>query len=274
MVHMRPVITLTTDFGNRDGYVGTMKGVILAICPDAHLVDITHEIAPQDVAGAALVVRSFVPYFPADAVHLVVVDPGVGSTRQPVACATPVGRFVGPNNGIFGHIWQQAREQHGAEQVRAVVLNNSRYWLQEISATFHGRDIFAPSAAHLAAGTTVDEMGTPIETLQTLPEQPPAFEDNRRIVGQIMYIDHFGNCISNIEARHLQQLGPLPELQVQVGKLQYAIAYTYASVLSGEALALLGSEGYLEIAVRDGSANQQLHIERGTVVRVERQAAS
>ncbi len=149
------IITLTTDFGLSDGYVGAMKGVILGIAPAAHLVDLSHEIAPQDVRQAAHVLADAVPYFPAGTVHLAVVDPGVGSARRPLLITTPRAAFVGPDNGLFTFILGTAKTQ-------AWALDQPGYWLPEISRTFHGRDIFAPVAAHLACGVPPEMLGSPI----------------------------------------------------------------------------------------------------------------
>jgi hypothetical protein len=268
---VRPIITLTTDFGMRDRYVSVMKGVMLSICPDVQFVDITHEIPPQDVSAAAQVLRATVPYFPAHTIHLVVVDPGVGSERQPVALHTPLGRGVGPNNGVFGPLWQQAHAQYPTADLRAVVLTESRFWLPDISATFHGRDIFAPVAAHLAAGTALEEFGPRLETLIGVPEPTPVWDEaTRRLTGQIISIDRFGNCISNITAALLDQLGPREELRVTVREHSWHISRTYADVAPDESLVLLGSEGGLEVAVRNGDASHALGITIGTPLYVER----
>lgn len=278
---MLPIITLTTDFGSQDSYVGVMKGVMLGICPQVHLVDITHVVPPQDIAAAMRVVQQTTPYFPPQTVHLVVVDPGVGSARRPVALATPQGRYVGPDNGLFGEVWQQARQQgpQEAEAVRAVALTEERYWRHPVSATFHGRDIFAPVAAHLAAGVALEAFGPPLADLVQLAPNEPAWETPACLRGEIVTVDHFGNAISNISIAHLEQLGATGEaaaLYVLVGdEAQAPIATlpvyrTYADVSPGEGLALVGSGGYLEVAVRNGSAVQRLGIGAGTGVRVRR----
>lgn len=269
---MRPIVTLTTDFGTDDSYVGVMKGVILSICPDAQLVDISHAIPPQDIAAAARMLPSYVPYFPAHTVHLVVVDPGVGSARQPLAWASPGGQFVGPDNGVFSPLWIQQREQWPADEVRAVVLEEPRFRLAQVSTTFHGRDIFAPAAAHLAAGVLLDELGPSLETPVPLALPLPTWEaDGKRLEGRIVSIDHFGNCISNVTAAHLHRLGPLNSLVVRVAGKQLPVVQTYADVAPGKPLALLGSDGELEISLRNGSASQTLGITTDTNVIVEQQ---
>jgi len=186
-----PIITLTTDFGVADPYVGTMKGVMLAIAHDAHLVDITHEIPPQDVLQTAFVVYTAWPFFPAHTVHLVVVDPGVGSTRRPIAVHTPHGLFVGPDNGVFSYVLAE-------QPTEAVVeLVDPGYRLCQVSQTFHGRDIFAPAAAHLATGIPIDQFGPAVSDPVTLP--PPALCIGPDVVsGEVLYVDHFGNAITSI----------------------------------------------------------------------------
>lgn len=267
---MHPVITLTTDFGTRDSYVGVMKGVMLSICPNARLIDNTHHITPQDINAAALAVQALTPYFPPQTVHLVVVDPGVGSERRPIALETPRGRYVGPDNGVFGLVWQQAREQYSSAEARAVLLDDPRFWRSEVSATFHGRDMFAPVAAHLASGTALDALGPALDDLVILPVHQPVLEGPAQLVGGVIYVDHFGNCISNIRAEHLAQFGPIEDLYVVVQDRWLSIVQTYANVPEGAPLALLGSDGYLEVAVRNASASQRLGIALGSEIRVRR----
>ncbi|RLC85831.1 MAG: hypothetical protein DRI79_10855, partial [Chloroflexi bacterium] len=186
-----PLVTLTTDFGTADGYVGTMKGVILSIAPDAQLVDISHEIAPQNVRQAAYVLYTAYPFFPPHTVHLVVVDPGVGSARRPIALRTPAGYFVGPDNGVFSYVMAR-------EPVEALVeLRDPRYRLPQVSHTFHGRDVFAPAAAHLAAGVPITALGPPVLDPVTFP--PPCLEITPEgITGEVLHADRFGNVITSI----------------------------------------------------------------------------
>jgi hypothetical protein len=281
-----------TDFGQRDSYVGIMKGVILRICPDAHIIDITHEIPPQDVTAAAYMLQTFTPYFPRGTIHVVVVDPGVGSQRQAIALETPQARYVGPDNGVFAPIWQAAHSTSAPHELHAVALTEPRFWLPQVSATFHGRDIFAPVAAHLACGVALAELGTAVSTLATLPIAEPAWESERRLVGQVITIDHFGNGISNITTAHLARFGADTDLVVTVelpatdihttpqqweGERQatvltthhLTIRHTYADVAPGEPLALIGSTGQLEVAVRNGNAAQTLGIVAGSSVLVQ-----
>lgn len=273
-----PLVTLTTDFGTTTGYVGAMKGVILSIAPDARLVDISHEIAPQDVRQAAFVLYATYPFFPPHAVHLVVVDPGVGSARRPIAIRTPAGTFVGPDNGVFSSVMAR-------EPVETLVeLTDPRYRLPRVSHTFHGRDVFAPAAAHLATGVPITALGPPVSDPFTLP--PPRLEvAHGGITGEVLYADRFGNVITSIGqlAWYEDELLLEPALQNarECGQVRFEAAQaavvvaeqeisgvcrTYAEVEPGEMLALVGSDEHLEIAVREGSAARRLGLHPGDVV--------
>lgn len=275
MLGMRqtPLITLTTDFGAADGYVGTMKGVILGIAPDARLVDLSHEIAPQNVREAAFVLFASYLFFPAHTVHLVVVDPGVGSARRAIALRTPSGTFVGPDNGVFSYVMAR-------EPVEALVgLADPRYHLSRVSHTFHGRDVFAPAAAHLAAGVPIADLGPAISDPATLPF--PRLEVTAEgIVGQVLHVDHFGNVVTSIgwlqwdgDGLWLEPAFGDKEPRVRVDATRAVIAVagqevaevrrTYADVVPGEVLAMVGSSGYLEVAVREGSAALLLGVHPG-----------
>jgi S-adenosylmethionine hydrolase len=291
-VEQVPLVTITTDFGTADGYVGTMKGVILSIAGDARLVDISHEIAPQNVRQAAYVLYTAYPFFPPHTVHLVVVDPGVGSARRPIALCTPAGCFVGPDNGVFSYVIAR-------EPVEAMVeLADPRYRLPQVSHTFHGRDIFAPAAAHLAAGVPITALGPPVPDPITFP--PPRLEVAAgSIAGEILHADHFGNVITSIgqlvwsgddlslepafpeaggtrreRASEAHQTGGGGAVRFQASKATVVVAgrdvcglhRTYAQVEPGQVLALVGSEGHLEIAVREGSAAQRLGLQPGDLV--------
>jgi S-adenosylmethionine hydrolase len=262
-----PLITLTTDFGTADGYVGTMKGVILGITPDACLVDLSHGIAPQNVREAAFVLFASYPFFPAHVVHLVVVDPGVGSARRAVALRTPVGTFVGPDNGVFSYV---------------MALADPRYHLPRVGHTFHGRDIFAPAAAHLAAGVPVADLGPPISDPVTLP-LPRLDVAAEGIIGQVLHVDHFGNVVTSIGQLQWDDDGlwlepafgdTEPRVRFDAARAVVAAAgqevaevrHTYADVAPGEVLALVGSSGYLEVAVREGSAALLLGVQPGDEV--------
>lgn len=263
-----PIITLTTDFGSTDSYVGVMKGVILSICPTAHIIDISHAIPPQQIAAGVRVLAQAVPYFPAHSVHVVVVDPGVGSARRPIALASSHGRFVGPDNGLFGAVWQQGQQ---AGMVRGVLLDNPAYWLPSVSATFHGRDLFAPVAAHLAAGVALERLGSPLAQPQMLALPEPQQLSATELRGEVVAIDHFGNCISNISRTALDALGSCATLSATFGAgsstpPSLALRRTYADVPVGAPVALIGSSGYLELAVREGHASQHYGITTGAPV--------
>ena len=250
------LITLTTDFGLADSYVAVMKGVILGIAPQARIVDITHQIAPQNVRQAATVLQAAVPYFPPQTIHVAVVDPGVGSARRPIAVRTPQAIFIGPDNGLFSTVLKEAHTKN----VTILHLDNRDYWLATVSRTFHGRDIFAPVAAHLAAGAPFESVGTPIIDPVIIAMSQPSKLDNGDMRGEVVYVDGFGNLISNIPEAWLagrqwvlscadqEILGPSP---------------SYASAQPGELLALISSTGTLEIAVRDGSAAALLRARLG-----------
>ncbi|MCX7790882.1 MAG: SAM-dependent chlorinase/fluorinase [Chloroflexaceae bacterium] len=261
------VITFLTDFGYADAYVGAMKGVALGICPGATLIDITHAVPPQDVLAGALLLPAYVPFYPPGSVHVAVVDPGVGSERRGVALEVWLGGarqlLVGPDNGIF---WPVLVE---AEDFRAVSLTEARYWRPQVAPTFHGRDVFTPVAARLAAGLPLEALGPPISDLTRL-EPPPVQREADALLGEILTIDHFGNCASNIRAGDLAGLGEVSRLRVVVaGRDLGPPRRTFADVGVGVALALINSAGYLEVAVRDGRADVALGLRRGAPIRVD-----
>jgi S-adenosylmethionine hydrolase len=265
-----PLITLTTDFGTADGYVGAMKGVILTIAPDARLVDISHEIMPQSIRQAAYVLYTAYPFFPSHTIHLVVVDPGVGGARRPIALHTSVGTFVGPDNGVFSYVMAR-------ERIKTLVeLADPRYCLPRVGHTFHGRDIFAPAAAHLAAGIPITVLGPSLADPVTF--SPPRLEITADgIVGEVLHVDRFGNIITSIGQLEwddgqlvldlaFQRTGFGKCVRFDAGKTAVVAAgqeiasvrRTYAEVDPGETLALVGSGGHLEIAVREASAARKL----------------
>jgi S-adenosylmethionine hydrolase len=250
-----PLVTLTTDFGSVDGYLGAMKGVILARCPDARLVDLAHEIARGDVAAAAFALGASAPYFPAGTVHLVVVDPGVGSARRALACAIGAQRFVAPDNGVLSRVLARG------EPVRAVALERSEHWRPEPSPVFHGRDVFGPVAGALAAGAALESLGPEVASadLVRAPWPEPRLEGGLR-VGAIMHVDRFGNLVSSVELR-----GPARGTAEVAGR-RVGGADTYSDAAAGALVALRGSSGLLEIAVNGGSAAAVLGVSRGAVV--------
>ena len=280
------IVTLTTDFGLADGYVGIMHGVMHSICPNLTVVDLSHQAAPQDVRGAAYLLYAAYSYFPAGTVHCVVVDPGVGTLRQAIAVETSERHFVAPDNGVLSYVL--AREHLTA----AVSLTNPRHHLRHVSRTFHGRDIFAPVAAHLACGVALADLGEPVSQLVTFPVPGLSVQSGSALAGQVIHVDRFGNLITSIgrllwhgDKLSLQPalLAPgkgaqasLPpsfvasEVRVYVGsQCIQGIRPTYGDATAGEVLALIGSIGHLEIAVAGGSAAQALGLGVGTEVRLE-----
>lgn len=244
------ILTLLSDFGYDDVYVGVMKGIICQINPNLTLIDLNHQIPPQNIAAARFSLMNAYPYFPQGTVHLAVVDPGVGSQRRAIALKLDQGYLVGPDNGIFSGIIAENKV------ITAVELTNSQYWrISQPSSTFHGRDIFAPVAAHLASGVSVQNLGREInpETLVKL-DIGECREITNGIAGCIHYIDHFGNLISNIPGRSVEG----KTWCVEVQGLQIPGCKTYSDVEVGEILALVGSHGWVEIAVYKGNAQVQL----------------
>jgi S-adenosylmethionine hydrolase len=257
----RPIITLTTDFGQQDGYVGAMKGVILSICPTATVIDLSHEIPPQNVPAAAFVLYQAFSYYPPHTVHCVVVDPGVGSKRRALAVRTNHGVFVGPDNGVFSLVLSSSR----VNVFEAVTLTNSDYQLPAVSATFHGRDIFAPAAAHLARGVPPGKLGPPAINLVRLDFGPTDEND----VCRVIHIDHFGNLILDITVHDIENA---EQAIFSVGQTVIrSLSYTFADVREGEFVAYAGStRDHIEIAIRNGNAARELGVKLGDLVRVKR----
>ena len=260
---MSRVITLTTDFGLRDPFVGIMKGVLLSICPSARLVDLTHEVEPQDVLGGGLALEAAVPYFPPGTVHLAVVDPGVGSARRAIAVRAGGYYLVGPDNGLFTFVLE-------ADGWTAVSLTAPEYRLAEVSRTFHGRDVFAPAAAYLAAGVPLERLGPPVPD-PVLLRRPGCRLEGGELVGEVLDADRFGNLITSIPAARLGEVAGPGRLAVDVaGRRLRGPLGAYAEGGVGEAAVIVGSTGRLEIFVRAGSAREELGAGRGAIVRVRR----
>jgi len=237
------IITITTDFGTKDPYVGIMKGVILSINPGVHIVDITHEIGPANIIEGAYVLKEAYRFFPKGAIHIGVVDPGVGGNRRPIAIKTEDFFFVGPDNGLFWPIIEQSK-------VHLVIhLTNKKYFLPSISSTFHGRDIFAPVAAYISRGADLNKMGSIIHDPVILELEKPVFLKDR-IIGQVIRRDHFGNLITNISEQDIIKLfGDKDGLKVEVSDISIScISKAYSDVGPGELLAIIGSSGFLEIS--------------------------
>jgi S-adenosylmethionine hydrolase len=261
----RPVIALLTDFGARDHYAGTMKGVVLGICPDVTLVDITHDVAAHDVLGGALELAASYKYFPGGTIFLVVVDPGVGSSRRGVAVDTGDFRFVAPDNGVLTAVL----DEHSPK--KAVELSERRYARPTVSRTFEGRDRFAPAAAWLAKGIDLTALGRSAGALHRL-EIPRPSADEAQIVGEVLRVDRFGNLITNIDRRTFEKLAGTA-LDITVGGRQVAkVVSTYADAPAGDVVALFGSTDHLEIAANGASAAALLTVDRGARVTVARRA--
>lgn len=259
---MTATISLLTDFGYRDGYVGVMKGVIAGICPTAQMIDLTHGIEPQDITAARFVLLNAYPYLPKNTIHTVVVDPGVGTSRRAIAIQTPEGYLVGPDNGVFSGVVAQ----FGASA--AVSLTNARYWrTSELSKTFHGRDLFAPVAAHLAAGVPLENLGEPVavESLDagSIPEPDVS---TQKAIGHVQHIDHFGNIITTISAAVLRR----GNWRLALRGVSVALASAYDDVATGQAVALEGSHGWMEIAVNGGSAAAYFQLAVGASVQLDK----
>ena len=259
---MKPsIITLLTDFGTQDYFVGAMKGVILSQNPDAQIVDITHDIPPQDIESAAFNLLACYRNFPAGAIHVAVVDPGVGSDRRAliVECADQF--FVGPDNGLFSWIC----EREG--QWRAVNATNERFFHHPLSNTFHGRDIFAPVAAALSRGREPHEFGPLVEDIVRLESLEPTRIDDQTIQGRVVHIDRFGNCVTNLTKEMLRSAGQATAWRIALGGHEINSLHSFfAEANPGEVFCTNGSAGFLEISVRNASAAKLLKVERGQPV--------
>jgi S-adenosylmethionine hydrolase len=257
-----PLIALLTDFGYSDAYVGVMKGVILARCGHARLLDLTHGVAPQDVLAGALQLASAVPYCPPDTVFLAVIDPGVGSSRRPL-CVRSGGRlFVGPDNGL---LWPAAT---GCGTPEAFHLDRPEHWLPPPGATFHGRDLFAPVAAMLALGRAPEALGSPVpDPVRLELPRPAPLPDGAR--GEVLLVDHFGNAVTNLGPDDLHRPAP-DSVTFRIGeRALQGPATHYGAVPQGEPVVVLGSLGFYEIALHGGDAARKLNLRRGFPVAAE-----
>ncbi len=270
---MKPsgVITLMTDFGLADPYVAMMKGVILSVNPHARLVDITHQVPPGAICEGARVIREAYRFFPPGTIHLGVVDPGVGSDRRPIAAEADGHAFVGPDNGLFWPVLMDAADS------RIVCLQAERFFLPSVSATFHGRDVFAPVAAHLSIGVELEELGGPVTDPR--PVSLPVVQiKGESLQGQIIHVDHFGNLVSNIASEVLNRFLGSSGPSIHVGGLRLQrVDRAYADVEEGQPLALVNSSNLLEVAVNMGRASEVVGVPEedliGTEVRVSRRSS-
>jgi hypothetical protein len=271
-----PLVVFTTDFGLSDPYVGVIKGVALSINPNLRLIDLTHHISPQNVAQGSFLLDFNHRYFPKEAIHVAVVDPGVGTGRRPVFLSTPWGRFVGPDNGLLSGVISDYLDSEPETAgpinlptgLTAVHLTNPDYWRHPVSHTFHGRDVFTPVAAHLSLGVATKELGESLDSLFYLPVLKPA-KNGGTITGQVIYQDTYGNLVTNIPAESLPQL-ELIEVRIK-GRSIVGLSRTFNDdtyTTDTGLIALTASHGYLEIVLANGSAADMLSAGEGEVVQV------
>ncbi len=270
---MASIITLTTDFGLADGYVGAVKGVILGINREAVIVDVAHQVPPGDILHGAYVLSTAWSFFPEGTIHVVVLDPGVGTRRKGLAVAYLGHVFVGPDNGLLSLVLSAPDGQGSGEDstfdgalppgARAFELAEARVHLPEVGVTFHGRDVFGPVAAHLSAGVALDQLGPPVTSARYLSLTKPSAQADGTVRGAVIHIDSFGNAITNLRPEHLPDVPLVIEI---AGRTIMGLSATFAE--GPDLLALVGSSGRLEIAVRDGSAAASLGVERGQSVTV------
>ena len=261
----RPIVALLSDFGTRDHYVGAMKGVVLGICPDATLVDISHDVPAHDVLTAGLELAAVYRLFPAGTIFLIVVDPGVGSARRGLAADTGDYRFVAPDNGVLTAVLQESPSKHMVE------LTERRYARPTVSRTFEGRDRFAPAAAWLGKNIQLSALGRPVSDYTVLDIPAPTTADGR-VVGQVLRIDHFGNLVSNIDRKTFESFTQAGgSLQIEIGEHVIGrLVETYADIGDDEVCALFGSTEHLEFAANSTSAVSRLSLDRGAPVVVSR----
>jgi S-adenosyl-L-methionine hydrolase (adenosine-forming) len=254
-----PIVTLTTDFGYRDGYAGAMKGVVLSLAPAATIVDITHGVPPQDVVAGAVALAQAAPLFPAGTIHVAVVDPGVGGDRADLLVEVGAHFFVGPDNGVLSLVARPGR--------RIFRIEAPAFRREPVSPTFHGRDVFAPTAGRLASGARADEAGPPVDAMVELAA-PVVSRHGAQVEGQVIHVDAFGNLITSLGAEHVSRDASIV-IEGAGGVYHPVLARTFSDVATGALVAYLGSGGQLEIARRNGSAAAHVGAERGSIVRVE-----
>ncbi len=261
---VRPIIALLTDFGTQDHYVGAMRGVVLGICPDATVVDITHDVPAHDVVTASLELAASYRYFPAGTIFLVVVDPGVGSARRGLAADIGDYRFVAPDNGVLTAVFREDPPK------RVVELTERRYARPTVSRTFEGRDRFAPGAAWLAKGIELNALGRPVSNYEML-DIPVACVEAGRIAGEVLRVDRFGNLVSNITRNTFEQVATGGSIRIDVAQQEIGrLVETYADIRDDEVCALFGSTDHLEFAAKEKSAADRLSVGRGSPVVVSR----
>ncbi|UCD21703.1 MAG: SAM-dependent chlorinase/fluorinase [Chloroflexota bacterium] len=275
---MSSIITLTTDFGYDDAYVAALKGAILSTNPEANIIDISHSAEPQNILQAAFILSLAYRYFPKQAIHMAVVDPGVGSERRGIILKTPAALFVAPDNGILSYIIDDlfpveghslTEHTHALKEIvfktglEAVAITDPRFWRHPVSATFHGRDIFAPVAAGLSLGISLYEFGEKIKSLHVLSLPKPSCDSDGNLIGLVLHIDHFGTLITNIKSNEL----PGKDVLIEAAGCRIQGISDYYAQNEG-VMAIQGSSGYLEVSLRDGSASDFLGAVAGDEIKV------
>jgi hypothetical protein len=262
---LNPIVTLTTDFGLKDPYVAEMKAVILSINPKTIIVDITHEIEKFNVRTGAYVLASASPYFPKGTIHVAVVDPGVGTRRRPILIQTKRGFYIGPDNGVL----VLAAKNQGIEHIYEI--KNRKFMMPKISNTFHGRDVFAPAAAHLTKGTQPSEFGPEIREI-VIPKFAKVVQRDGAFFGEVLHVDDFGNVITNFREKELKALGirDMVSLEIKGANLKLKLCKAYAEVEAQKPLAIIGSHNFLEISINQGNAAKTFKIEVGDEVKLYR----
>jgi len=253
------VVTLTTDFGTKDWFVGSMKGVMTSINPDARLVDLNHEVPPGDIHAGALSLLASARYFPAGTVHLVVVDPGVGGQRRPIAVRFEDMIFVGPDNGVLS--WAAPGD------LETRLIENKDWMLHPVSSTFHGRDLFAPTAAYLAGGLPFEDVGRRVNNPVQLP-WPEVEVSGRQLEGEVLHIDRFGNAITNIPVELLDELPERSSPRISCASREVVIGSHYGAVSPGSTICITASHGFLELATNQGNFVKETDLRRGDPVRL------
>lgn len=266
MLNTPPIITLTTDFGYKDPFVGIMKGVVLKINPLAKIVDITHDISPHNIREAALTIGMSFSYFPPKTIHVVVVDPAVGSGRRPILVVTDHHYFIGPDNGVFSMVYNS-----GSETMEVINITAGHYFIQSKGSTFHGRDIFAPTAAWLTKGVSITNFGDHIDDYVSLPIPTPALPTRNTLEGEVIYTDRFGNAITNIKSEDISKLERSTiggKLKVVLKGKQVPLVDYYSQAEDKGLYSLINSFGYIELFIYRGNASSTFNINIGDRVEV------
>ncbi|MGQ9530050.1 MAG: SAM hydrolase/SAM-dependent halogenase family protein [Candidatus Bathycorpusculaceae bacterium] len=254
----KPIITLTTDFGLRDPYVAEMKAVILSTCQNAQIVDITHEVEKFNVRMGAYILACTAPYFPKDTINVAVIDPGVGTKRRSILIQTEKAFYIGPDNGVLALAAKNQGIQHVYE------IKNEKLMMPRISNTFHGRDIFAPAAAHLACGTPPTKFGPEIRKI-AIPKFAEVIKRRDTIIGEVIHVDSFGNIITNLREKELKPIGigDIINVKLKSKRIKLKLCKAYAEVASGKPLAIIGSHNFLEVSVNQGNAAETFKVKAG-----------